>query len=357
MNKTKTIVVDFSNYDAMCGFGEIVRNYCPRLASLHIPDMHFVFILPRQHCGELGPHIDYIAMEDFKHEARPYKDTADLWHVTDQQSRYTLGGKAIQLLTVHDLNYLREKHGIHLWKHKFLVPRFIRQFDYLTVISHYVKDDVMHNVSGLKVEPQVIYNGINDIEKGVQQRPAFIHSDDEKFLFTIGQVRRKKNFHTLVPMMQHLPDYKLYICGDHHWDYYNDIVELISEDERQCIVLPGKITDAEKNWMYAHAAAFLFPSKLEGFGIPVLEAMRFGTKVFSSRYSCMPEICSTHASYWDNYEPAAMAEVVRNGISQWSRNSSEAQAAQAYSRTFNYDHYTREYVALYRRLLGLPEKY
>ena len=349
----KTVVVDFSNYDAMCGFGEIARNYCPRLAAVRQPDLHFVFILPERHRGEFGNHIEYIACEHFKKEARAFRDRCDLWHITDQQSGYLpRGGHALRLLTVHDLNYLHEKHGIHLWKHKILKQRHIKSADFLTVISQYVRDDVMQHIRGIDQEPQVIYNGINDIEQIPQKRPAFVSSNDEPFFFTIGQVRRKKNFHVLVPMMKYLPTFKLYICGDHHWDYYDDIVKLIDDPER--ILLPGKITEEEKSWLYAHAQAFLFPSTLEGFGIPVLEAMRFGTKVFSSRYSCLPEVCSTHASYWDSYEPQAMAQVVKQGLEGWRRDCQKAKEAANYSRSFNYDRYTSQYVALYRELLNLP---
>lgn len=89
----KTVVVDFSNYDSLCGFGEIVRNFCPRLAAQHLTEIHFVFILPRKHCGEFGDRVGYIAKENFKKEALPYKDTADLWHITDQYSRRRLFGK------------------------------------------------------------------------------------------------------------------------------------------------------------------------------------------------------------------------------------------------------------------------
>jgi glycosyltransferase involved in cell wall biosynthesis len=350
----KTVVVDFSNYDSLCGFGEIVRNFCPRLAAQHLTEIHFVFILPRKHCGEFGDRVGYIAKENFKKEALPYKDTADLWHITDQYSRRRLfGKKSIQLLTVHDLNFLYEKHGIHLFKHKMLFPRYVRRSDYVTVISKFVYDDLKRNVKGLKNEPQIIYNGINDIEKKERKRPAFVKSNDEKFFFTIGQIRKKKNFHILVPMMRYFPNYKLYICGDNHFKYYNEIMSLIRPEDRERILVPGKITDEEKCWLYAHAQAFLFPSKLEGFGIPVLEAMRFGTKVFSSRFSSLSEICSSHATYWDSYEPEAMAKVVSEELKGWQRNGKEALEAKAYSESFNYERYTQEYVALYQKLLGI----
>lgn len=350
----KTVIVDFSHYDDLNGFGEIARNYAPRLAAVRMPDIHFVFIVPERHRGEFGNHIEYIADEHFQKESAAYQDICDLWHVTDQLSGYLPRGRhTIKLLTVHDLNYLHEKHGLRLLKHKILKSWHIRWADYVTVISQYVQEDVMAHISGLKHKPTVIYNGINDIENSEQQRPAFVASDDEKFFFTIGQVRRKKNFHVLVPMMQFLPGYKLFICGDHHWDYYDDIMNLIAPADRERILVPGKISDAEKAWLYAHAQAFLFPSTLEGFGIPVLEAMRFGTKVFSSRYSCLPEVCSTHATYWDSYDPETMAGVVKSGLQGWTRHGQEAQEAKAYSSSFNYDRYTEQYVKLYRELLKM----
>lgn len=153
--------------------------------------------------------------------------------------------------------------------------------------------------------------------------------------------------------MRYFPNYKLYICGDNHFKYYNEIMSLIRPEDRERILVPGKITDEEKCWLYAHAQAFLFPSKLEGFGIPVLEAMRFGTKVFSSRFSSLSEICSSHATYWDSYEPEAMAKVVSEELKGWQRNGKEALEAKAYSESFNYERYTQEYVALYQKLLGI----
>ena len=350
----KTVVVDFSNLNDMSGFGEIARNYCPRLAAAHVTDLHFIFIVPEDHMGKYGAHIDYVSSQHLKREIRPYASQINLWHATHQQFRYRLHRKGIvQLLTVHDLNYRYEKHGIHLLRHQIEMPWLIRRSDAITVISEYVKRDIEAHIPLLNKEPRVIYNGISDVEVGPQQQPSFVASADERFFICIGQVRKKKNIHTVVPMMRFFPDYKLFICGANHWSYADEIRSMIAPEDRDRIVLAGKITDEEKRWLYAHADALLFPSRLEGFGIPVLEAMRFGTKVFSSRYSCLPEVCSTHASYWDSYEPEAMAQVVREGLAGWQRDGRIAQEALAYSRSFNYDRYTQQYIALYQDLLGM----
>lgn len=349
----KNVVVDFSNLDDLSGFGEIARNYCPRLASLAISDMHFVFIVPEKHKGEFGSHIDYVAREHLKQEIKAFKGQIDLWHATHQQYRYRMRGKNIlQLLTVHDLNYRYEKHGIHLWKHQLMMPWMIRRSDAVTVISEYVRHDIEEHVPFLNKSLKVIYNGISDVENMPRKRPSFA-SDNDRFFLCIGQVREKKNIHTLIPMMSFFPEHKLFICGANHWAYSDKIRRLIAPEDKERILLTGKISDEEKCWLYAHADALLFPSRLEGFGIPVLEAMRFGTKVFSSRYSCLPEVCATHASYWDSYEPADMAKVVSDGLVAWTRDGEAAVAAKNYSQSFNYDHYTEQYISLYRSLLGI----
>lgn len=350
--QTKNVVVDFSHIGAMCGFGEISRNFCPRLAAAKVPGIHFIFIVPEKFIGKFGDHIDYVSRENKAEELKRWRGKIDLWHATDQLFSYRMKGDGIiSLLTIHDLNYLKEKKGIHRIKHIFRMKWRSSHSDYITCISNYVRDEIVEHINPKDKGLQVIYNGIQDIEQQAQKRPGFI-ADGDKFLFTIGQVREKKNFHTLVPMMRYFPDMKLYICGEPHFRYCRKLKELIDAEGCGRVVLTGKITDEEKNWMFAHAQAFLFPSRLEGFGIPVLEAMRMRCKVFSSRYSSLPEICSAHATYWDDYNPESMARVVADGIANWRRDGREAQDAFEYSRKFNYDEYTRQYIELYAKLLA-----
>lgn len=348
----KNVVVDFSHIGAMCGFGEIARNYCPRLAAADVPGVHFIFIVPKSFIGKFGDHIDYVSRENKQKEMKKWKGKIDLWHATDQQFSYRMRGKGIiSLLTIHDLNYLKEKKGIHKIKH--IVRTKWRSYcsDYITCISDYVKNDIEKNINPKDKGLRVIYNGIQDIELLEQRKPDFI-ADGEKFFFTIGQIRKKKNFQVLVPMMKYFPDMKLYICGDTHFRYAKKLRTLIEAEGAGRVVLTGKISDEEKNWMFAHAQAFLFPSMFEGFGIPVLEAMRLRCKVFSSRFSSLPEVCSTHATYWDDYSPENMAKVVADGISEWRRDGKEADEAFEYSQQFNYDDYTRKYIELYTQLLA-----
>ena len=346
------VLVDFSHLADMSGFGEIARNYAPLLAKADMPDIHLIYIVPDKLVGTFGTHIDYIRRSRKREDLKRLGKHIDLWHATDQQFHLRGGdSRTVQLLTVHDLNFLREKSGLHRWRHIVQLWWRMRRSDYLTCISQYVKDDILGHYS-ISHPIDVIYNGIASHDDGPQQRPAFVSSDEETFFFTIGQIREKKNFQTLVPVMQHFPNHKLYICGDDHFAFAQKLRKLVDEQGEGRVVMTGKIKDEEKRWLYAHAQAFLFPSRLEGFGIPVLEAMRFRCKVFSSRFSSLPEVCSSHATYFDDYTPEAIAATIKQGLSNWQKDGEAAIAAQHYSQGFSYEHYTQQYVRLYARLLG-----
>lgn len=59
------------------------------------------------------------------------------------------------------------------------------------------------------------------------------------------------------------------------------------------------IDDSQRDWLYTKATAYVFPSLMEGFGLPPLEAMAYGTPVISSNTSCMPEVLGDAPLYFD----------------------------------------------------------
>lgn len=348
----KTILIDLSRLKDKCGFGEIADNFSQQLILSPSNDFYFVFLVREKFKGLLGDAVGYVSLEHTDRDLKALGRTIDLWHSTDQLfvKRKHLKGM-INLLTIHDLNFLHEKSGIHKWKSLLMLNWQFTRSDYITVISQYVKNDVQTHVMFDK-PIKVIYNGIKDMSQVERTRPKAAAADCP-FFFTIGQTRKKKNFQKLIPMMKFFPDHKLYICGKQYRKYYPELLALKNKLHADNVVFTGEITEEEKAWMYEHCEAFLFPSKLEGFGLPVLEAMRFGCKVFSSRFSSLPEICREHASYFDSMEPERMAATVREGLAHWRKTSEAALAAKTYSEGFTYEKYTSSYLALYKELLGM----
>lgn len=67
------------------------------------------------------------------------------------------------------------------------------------------------------------------------------------------------------------------------------------------IIFLGFVTDDIRDWLYKHALAFVYPSVYEGFGLPVLEAMQYGTPVITYRNSSIEEISGDAGIYADNF--------------------------------------------------------
>ena len=76
--------------------------------------------------------------------------------------------------------------------------------------------------------------------------------------------------------MKFLPEYDLYICGKDSFQYADEIRTQIKEKAVGNVFVTGMIEQTEKIWLYRNCQAFLFPSRGEGFGLPVIEAMLFG---------------------------------------------------------------------------------
>ncbi|RRC99482.1 glycosyltransferase family 4 protein [Prevotella sp. OH937_COT-195] len=346
----KRIAVDLRFLDCYTGFGDICRNYARRLSAINVPDMHFIFMLSDNHFGEFGQSVTYISCDHPEEDIRNKGLKIDLWHSTDQMYEYYYESpETVHLLTIHDLNFLYEKKHFHRWKHIWRFRKRVKNADYISFISHFAKNDV-DRIYGLKDKPYcVIYNGITPVGDKEGVKPAFVGDNNEKFFFAISQIRRKKNFHTLVPMMLNFPDHKLYICGDNDFKYAEEIRKSIAKLGLDRVKLTGRVSEDEKTWLYKHCEAFLFPSKAEGFGIPAIEAMQQGCKVFSSRLTSLPEICGKHAVYWDNFEAEHMARVVKDGLAV--DDSDMVQERKDYAHSFNYDKYTTEYLQLYKKIL------
>ena len=110
--------------------------------------------------------------------------------------------------------------------------------------------------------------------------------------------------------MKFLPEYDLYICGKDSFQYADEIRTQIKEKAVGNVFVTGMIEQTEKIWLYRNCQAFLFPSRGEGFGLPVIEAMQFGKAVFISNYTCLPEISNGFAFIWEKLEPEAMAKSI-----------------------------------------------
>nr|WP_158265208.1 glycosyltransferase family 1 protein [Blastopirellula marina] len=277
-----------------------------------------------------------------------------LWHATHQQARYLPlhpGTKVI--LTIHDLNYLREKNGNKINREHRRIARLIRRADAVTVISKFVAQEVRQyfDLTGKPLE--VIYNGRPDITQLQPERPDWLRSI-RPFLFTIGIIDRKKNFHVLLEMLKQMPERNLVVAGQNDTEYATEITRIAEQfGVADRVILPGPISDQQRQWLYENCESFVFPSLTEGFGLPPIEAMTVGKPVFLARRTSLPEVGGNKAFYWDDFSAEHMLGVYRQGMQTYQTNPSYAEQLKQAAARFCWQSAARQYVDLYRRTLQL----
>lgn len=277
----------------------------------------------------------------------------DVWHAVNQQRKLLrIAGGTKFIFTIHDFNFLTEKKP---WKAKMYLRRMqnkVNKAAVVTTISHYVADVIRQHVDLKGKEIRVIYNGVERIDTLEGIKPSF--ATGRPFFFTIGQIRRKKNFHLLVDVMRHFPEYDLYICGDAHFAYAEEVRNLIRENQLTNVFLTDVISQSEKIWLYRNCEAFLFPSEGEGFGLPVVEAMQFGKAVFAANRTSLPEVCNGHAIMWEHLDTESMVESIREHLPDFYKDKERLEKIKGHAASFSYEKHIQAYLDLYRELAQLP---
>ncbi len=273
-----------------------------------------------------------------------------IWHAMHQEVKQLPKDPSIKkILTIHDLNFLTKYDGKKAKMKLESVQRLVDKMDGIIYISKYTEKDCKKHLEIPSVPQRVIYNGLSLEENIISKKPSFI-TDNQSFLFSIGIISEKKNFHTLIKMMRFLPEKKIYICGNKKSKYAQNILKLIEENNlsNRCF-LPGEITENEKIWLYENCSSFVFPSLSEGFGLPVIEAMSFGKPVVLSNKTSLPEIGGDIANYFENFEAEKMAEKIK--YSEQIYNIKKAAESKLHAAKFSWENTVEQYLSLYQEVL------
>ncbi len=351
--KKRTVFFDLRYLSYLtCGFGQLSLYYGDYF--LHNPDKYedldITLFVPEEYVGKFGDKVKYLKVSKIYKFFPFLLPKYDITHSITQQIKYTrLGNKTFRILTIHDLNYLYQRNNPRKVerKHKQVQAR-IDLADLVMVISKFTAEDIEKHFGVLKVPVVLNYNGLKDITKDHDEKPDFIKSEDRKFFFSVGEIAEKKNFHVLLDLMKLMPEYDLYICGNSNNSYGQKIEGRIKEENIGNVFLTGRISHEEKVWMYRNCFAFLFPSKFEGFGIPVIDAMRFDKPVFSSDMTSLKEIGDRYAFFWKNFEPEHMKQVIDDNLNAFYNDSEFRKNQVEYAFTYTMERHMENFFNMYR---------
>lgn len=350
----KKVLIDLSALKyTNSGLCNVAHAFAEGFAQLQLDDLKFTFLVPPAFVGKFGDAVDYTVTSYWRKRFSFLLPKVDLWHSTLQAYRYARVSRTTpQILTVHDLNFLYEKRPFKVKSYLRKMQRKIDKASAVVAISQFVADDIARHLTVKNKPLKVIYNAVDRLEDREYKQPLCVANPDRPFFFTLGQIRAKKNFHVLLDVMKSFPDVDLYICGGEAGrEYGQSIAQRIAQENIANVFLVGAIAEPEKIWMYRHCDAFLFPSKFEGFGLPILEAMQFGKPVFCSPMTSLPEVAGGQAFIWQNFETAHMVELIKR---HRQVDSAQVERIKAHAYSFSLDRHTQEYLQLYREVLAKP---
>ena len=223
----------------------------------------------------------------------------------------SLGTKVPQCLVVHDLAFLHYPSAIkksHLLFYKRYTPKFLGKAISIATVSEFSKKDIIAQYGTDAKKINVVYNGVKEVFNPINnEAKATIknkYTDGKEYFIYAGSIHPRKNLITLLKAFsvfkkRQQTNMKLVLAGRLAWQYESFEKDLKSYKYRNDVVLTGYVEDAVLADIIGAAYALVYPSLFEGFGVPVLEAMRCDVPVITSADSAMQEIAKDAALYAD----------------------------------------------------------
>jgi len=220
------------------------------------------------------------------------------------------------VITVHDLSWMRypETHPADRvrWLERAM-PRAIERAAAVLVDSEFTRQEVLSTFGLPPARVHAVHLGVASSFRPLEardtsrslQRMGLAHGE---YVLTLGTIEPRKNLAHVLEAYAALPApvrnrYALVVAGERGWRAERLERQLRDLAERSNVVVLGQVPAADLPSLYAGAAAFVFPSFYEGFGLPPLEAMACGVPVLVSDRASLPEVAGDAAVIIDPERP------------------------------------------------------
>ncbi|ELH4832433.1 glycosyltransferase family 4 protein [Vibrio harveyi] len=244
--------------------------------------------------------------------------------------------------TVHDFTYEKYKSGLSRWVHSYQKRKAVACSDLIICVSQNTKKDLLHYYPEIEEKKVfVVYNGVSE--------DYFYKSDKEKKqgVIFIGARGGYKNFNAAVLAVKMYGEQPLFIVGG--GELSKEEKAFLNKHLGNNYKWFGKLTNLELNDLYNGAYALIYPSLYEGFGIPVIEAMRAGCPVVAVDSSSIPEVSGNAALLVKKPTPDSLSFALANV----SKNREEiVKAGLLQSKKFSWEKCSTETFELYEKLLS-----
>ncbi len=225
-----------------------------------------------------------------------------------------------QVVTIHDVSFLlypEEFRKKDLYQLTHWTQYSLRKASHIIAVSKTTKKDLMSWYQLPENRISVVYNGFDTEQKNDNSDFSKLNLTPHKYILYLGTLQPRKNITSLIRAFELVKDritqmkkYKLVIAGRKGWLTSGIEQNIHSSTHASDILCTGYVSDATQRDLYKYAFAYVLPSRYEGFGIPVLEAMSHGCPVIAASSSSLPEIGGDAALYFPPENPQELFEEI-----------------------------------------------
>lgn len=236
------------------------------------------------------------------------------WFVMPNPNFIALSSRIKLAVVFHDLSFEVNPAWFtpkeRLW-HRLVRPRELAQrADRIVAVSDWTKRDLVE-LYGVPEEKVVVVSPLviphpNPLLQGERNQMSFLY---------LGSLSRRKNVLGLLrafeTVARDVPTARLVLAGPDGYGASDVRKAIASSPVRERITLRGVVSEYEKAHLFASATAFVYPSFYEGYGIPVVEAMRAGVPVIVSDRAALPEVANGAGILIDPYDVSTISHAMR----------------------------------------------
>lgn len=221
--------------------------------------------------------------------------------------------------------------------YEWLERRAALRADLVLTLSQSARSDLARAVGVPRERIRVTYLGSPPIEDQSQPREPY-------FLF-VGGTERRKNLQLVLRALRGLDGFELRVVGPHESSPVHD-----ERTEQEGVRWLGHVRDRELAELYRRATALVFPSRYEGFGLPIVEAMARATPVIAAETSSIPEVARGAAILVDPGNAEALREAMRRVATDAELRADLTARGREVARAFSWRQTARATLAAYDEL-------
>lgn len=294
---------------------------------------------------------EQIGMKKLLDELKP-----DLVHFCMPQQPIFYRGKTVT--TFHDLTLLKTWNTDKNWlvfHVKQLVGRLVfkiaaQKSTQIITPSDFTSKELIEFGPKTKNKITRTYEGADIITA----TPEEFNLPFSRFLLYVGQQSDYKNIPFLAESHQNLlakyPDLGLVLVGSLNKSAKKNQQDFVAKNY-QNIHFTGFVTDEELAWLYKNAACYVFPSKMEGFGLPGLEAMAYKTPLISSDATCLPEVYGDAARYFNPKNHQELENQILDCLENPRKTAELVEKGTARHTSFSWRKMAKETLEVYQKAL------